>query len=41
MMEHFFFLHHQARELPMRRMVEELNCGRLTREQAMAQYVLS
>ena len=38
MMEHLFFLHRQARELQMRQMVEELNCGRLTREQAMAKY---
>lgn len=37
-MGHLFLLHRQARELQMRQMVEEINLGRLTIEQAMAKY---
>lgn len=37
-MGHLFLLRTQARELQMRQMVEEINLGRLTVDQAMAKY---
>ena len=37
-MDHLFLLRTQAHELKMRQMVEEINLGRLTMDQAMAKY---
>ncbi|GAB3644142.1 hypothetical protein [Spirosoma arcticum] len=37
-MDHLFLLRTQAHELKMRQMVEEINLGRLTIDQAMAKY---
>lgn len=39
-MGHLFLLRTQAHELKMRQMVEEINLGRLTIDQAMAKYNL-